>query len=115
MKRFSLMLLAVGALAVLGTQAMADDGYGRRGARGNYDDLAYRGYHRGPEHRVARHYPKTSPYDYRAGHRSSAYRSWPVNPYRQSYKAPPRQGYCGYRPYKSFDHFARKFSPWFGY
>ena len=61
MKRFSIMLLAVGTLAVFGTQAMAADGYGRSVARANHgahhDDLQHRGYHRELVHRDAHRYP----------------------------------------------------------
>ena len=109
MKRFTLILAAVGALAVLGTQANAADrygyGYGNYGAQANHNahhnDIGHRDYHRDLYHQDAHRYPMTwqghdrlhgnlnhdayhDQLEHRGAHRSNAY-----SPYR-SY------GYGGY-------------------
>lgn len=128
MKRPFLILAAVGALAVLGTQAMAADRYGYYvdpygyyGARANHnahhDDLDHRSYHRELDHRAAHRYPMTwqgherlhdnlnheayhDQLEHRSAHRSNAY-----SPYR-SY---------GYGQCNSFGYYGRGFSFRFGY
>ena len=118
MKRFSIMLLAVGTLAVFGTQAMAADGYGRSVARANHgahhDDLQHRGYHRELVHRDAHRYPMSwrgherlhdnlqhEAYHDRVEHRS-AHRTRAYSPYRS------------FRPSSSFGYNGRNLSFWFG-
>lgn len=121
MKRLILVLAAVGALAVLGTQATAADRYGYYGARANHhahhDDLDHRAYHRELDHREAHRYPMTwrgherlhdnlnheayhDQLEHRSAHRSNAY-----SPYRN----------YGYRQYNSFGYYGRGFSFRFGY
>ncbi|HUG67234.1 MAG TPA: hypothetical protein VMM76_05765 [Pirellulaceae bacterium] len=121
MKRLTLILAAVGALAFLGTQAMAADRYGYYGARANHnahhDDLDHRAYHRELYHRDAHRYPMTwrghealhdnlnhDAYHDRLEHRS-AHRSNAYSPYR-SY---------GYGQYHGFGYYGRGFSIRIGY
>jgi hypothetical protein len=120
MKRFFLILAAVGALAILGTQAMAADPYGYYRARVNHnahhDDLDHRAYHRELTHRDAHRYPMTwrgherlhdnldheafhDRLEHRSAHRSNAYS--------------PYYGY-GYGRYSGFSYYGRGFSACFG-
>ena len=121
MKRFSLMLLAIGALTVLGTQAMAAGPHGRHVARANHnahhDDLEHRGYHRDLEHRDAHRYPMTwrgherlhdnlehgayhDQLEHRSAHRNHAY-----SPYRGN----------GLRSYNGIGYYGRNVALWFGF
>lgn len=121
MMRFSLMALVVGTFAVLGTQAMAADGYGRYPGRANHnahhDDLDHRAYHRDLDHREAHRYPMSwrqhgrlhdnldhEAYHDRLEHRS-AHRNRAYSPYRRH----------GSRSYHGLGYFGRQLSFWFGY
>lgn len=126
MKRSLLVLAAVGALAVLATQATAADRYGHHyggygySARANHhahhDDLEHRAYHRELIHRDAHRYPMSwrgherlhdslnheafhDHLEHRSAHRSNAY-----SPYR----------HYGYGASSGFGYSGRGFSIWFG-
>jgi hypothetical protein len=128
MKRTLLILAAVGALAVLATEARAADRYGyyyyspRANHQAHHDDLDHRAYHRELNHRDAHRYPMTwqgherlhdnldhdafhDQLEHRAAHRYNAY-----SPYR-SYG----YGYSsGYGCYNGFGYSGRGFSIYIG-